>query len=263
VKHRDISLLRSVALPAEHGGWSLTLEPVLLGLIVEPGTAGLLLGFAALLAFLARSPLKLALVDRHRNRTLARTALARRVAAAELIAIGALALGATIAATAPFWWPLAGAAPLILVELWYGVRSRSRRLVAELAGSVGVAAIAAAIALAGGAADLLAGGLWLIAAARAVAAISFVRVQLRRGKNQPYSVWHSDGFQLAAVVAAAIGRSEDAVSWPGLIAIIGLAMVHAVLIRRPVPKTAIIGAQQVALGLTVVLAAALGALAPS
>ena len=50
--------LRSVAMPAEHGGWGLTLEPGLLGVLVAPSAAGLLLAVAALLVFLARTPVR-------------------------------------------------------------------------------------------------------------------------------------------------------------------------------------------------------------
>ena len=41
------SPLRAVAVPSEHGGWGLTAEPVLLGLIVAPSAAGACLGAAA------------------------------------------------------------------------------------------------------------------------------------------------------------------------------------------------------------------------
>jgi hypothetical protein len=54
----------------------------------------------------------------------------------------------------------------------------------------------------------------------------------------------------------------DAVSVPGVLAIAALSLVHTVLVRRPVPATPILGAQQVILGLAVVLTAGLGALAP-
>jgi len=259
---RESSDFRSVALPAEHGGWSLTLEPALLGLLVEPSWAGLAIGLAALLAFLTRTPLKIALVDRHRRRLLARTRLARRVAALELVALALLIWLAFVLAEEPFLWPLAMAAPLVLLELWYDIRSRSRRLVPELAGSVGVASVAAVIVLSGGGADRLAAGLWCVAAARAVAAISLVRVQLRRSKGQPHTVWLNDGFQLVALGAVLTGWLLDAVSIAGVIAIAVLALVHALLVRRPVPAIPILGAQQVVLGLAVVLTAGLGALAP-
>lgn len=256
------SQLRSVAVPTEHGGWSLTLEPVVLGLLVEPSWAGLALGLVALLAFIARAPLKLALVDRTRGRDLERTRLARRVAAVELSLLIALVGLAFLLAEQSFLWPLALAAPLILIELWYDSRSRSRRMVPELTGVVGVAAVAAAIVLAGGGADRLAAGLWVVAAARAVAAITFVRVQLRRAKGQPRTLWLSDGFQVAAVGAVLIGWAADAISVAGVVAIVALALIHVVLVRRPVPATPILGAQQVVLGLAVVLTAGLGALAP-
>jgi hypothetical protein len=64
---------RAIALPDEHGGWGLTAEPVLLGLLVAPSWAGAALAVAAFLAFLVRTPLKLVLVDRWRHRWLERS----------------------------------------------------------------------------------------------------------------------------------------------------------------------------------------------
>ena len=234
----------------------------MLGLLVEPSWAGLLLGLVALLAFVARAPLKLALVDRRRGRHLERTRLARRVVAAELSLLVALFVLAFLVTEQSFLWPLALAAPLILIEFSYDIRSRSRRLVPELAGVVGVAAVAAAIVLAGGGTDRLAAGLWVVAAARAVAAVTFVRVQLRRAKGQPHTLWLNDGSQIVAVGAVVIGSAVDAISIAGVIAIAVLALIHTVLVRRPVPSTPILGAQQVVFGLAVVLTAGLGALAP-
>jgi len=53
------SVWRSVVIPSEHGGWGLTLEPALLGLLVAPTLAGLASAGAALLAFVARTPIKI------------------------------------------------------------------------------------------------------------------------------------------------------------------------------------------------------------
>ena len=100
------ALWRAVAVPSEHGGWGLTLEPVLLGLLVAFSWPGLAIGVAALLAFLVRTPLKLALVDRRRQRSLPRTRLAWRFAAAELALIALLGS----LAVAGSGWSLAGAA---------------------------------------------------------------------------------------------------------------------------------------------------------
>ena len=60
---RRASLVRSVALPSEHGGWSFLLEPIALGLAVAPSLAGLLLGVAVTGAFLTHQPLKTAVKD--------------------------------------------------------------------------------------------------------------------------------------------------------------------------------------------------------
>ncbi|MGI9616377.1 MAG: YwiC-like family protein, partial [Acidimicrobiales bacterium] len=77
---RSMSSWRQVAVPTEHGGWSLTAEPVLLGLLVAWSWPGLALGLAAMLAFVARTPLKVVLVDRWRNRWLDRSRVAAAIA---------------------------------------------------------------------------------------------------------------------------------------------------------------------------------------
>ena len=171
------STLRAVAMPTEHGGWSLTLEPVLLGLLVAWSWPGFALGLAAMLAFLARTPLKLVLVDRWRDRWLERTGVAARVATVELLALVTLVVIAGLGADERFWWPMLAAAPLVALELWFDMRSRSRRLLPELAGTVGIGSVAAAIALADGVAPGIALGLWIVIAARAAAAIPYARTQ--------------------------------------------------------------------------------------
>lgn len=254
--------LHRVAVPSEHGGWSLTLEPVLLGLLVAPSLAGTALGVAALLAFLARTPLKMATIDRRRDRRLARTALAERVATVEIAVLVTLLVVAWAVAGHPFWVPLALAAPLVAVAFSYDVRSRSRRLLPELAGTIGIASVAAAIALAGGGAPSIAYGLWVVAASRAVATIPFVRAQLARAKRRATPLGWVVGTQVVAVLAVGAGLALGSVSVWGVVAIAALAVAQLVLVRLPVPRVAVIGAQQVVLGLTVVLVTGLGVLAP-
>lgn len=254
--------LASVAVPSEHGGWSLTLEPVLLALLVRPSWAGLALGVAALVGFLLRTPLKIAFVDRRRGRRLPRTILAERVAATEALVLAALLVASLSLGDPRLIWPLLMAGPLVLTGFWYDIRSRSRRLVPELAGTVGAGSSAAAIVLAGGGSASLAGGLWLVAAARAVAAVLFVRIQLRRAKDQPFNLATSDGAQAAAVVAAGAGAASGIVPWLGWGAIAILGLTHVWLVRRPPPSAPMVGAQQVVLGLFVVLTVGLAVLAP-
>lgn len=253
--------LASVALPSEHGGWSLTLEPALLGLLVAPTVAGVALALAALVAFMLRTPLKLSLVDLHRGRRLPRSVLAQRVAATEAVVLVALL---AVAATGDprLWLPLLAALPLLGVELWYDVRSRSRSLIPELAGIIGVGAVAAAIALAGGEPWATSLGLWVIVAARAIAAVPFVRLQIRRIKGQTYRLAGAITAQPGAIMLAAAWLLVEPALLAGTIAIAVLAAFHIVALRMAPPRVAILGAQQVALGLGVVLATAFGVLAP-
>ncbi len=251
------SAWRSVALPSEHGGWSLTAEPALLGLVVAWSWPGLALGLAALVAFVARTPVKLVLVDRWRHRRLDRTRLAATIAAAELAVLAALVVAAATGAASGFWVPLALAAPLVALELWYDMRSRSRRLVPELAGSIGIGAIATAIALADGAPTRMAWGLWVVIGARSLAAIPYVRTQIRRNRSHPGPSWHSDLAQVAAVAFAGAAWTIDLVPSAAWVAIGVLALVDLVAVRMPPRPAVVIGIQQTVAGLGVIAATAL------
>ncbi|MCP3976001.1 MAG: YwiC-like family protein [bacterium] len=253
---------RSVAIPSEHGGWSLTLEPAILGLLVAFSAAGAALTVAALLGFIARTPLKVVLVDRWRDRQLDRTQLAERILAAEILAIVALAVMAFMIAETSFWWPLAVAAPLILVELWHDMRSKSRHLIPELAGTIGIGSVATAVALAGGTETGVAFGLWMVIGARSIAAVLFVRIQLLRFKGHDHVLWHSDIAQLVAVAIVVVGWITDVVPAAAVVVMVGLAVFELIAVRRTPQRAAVIGARQVVLGLTVVLATALGVRVP-
>ncbi len=250
-------LWRQVALPTEHGGWSLTAEPVLLGLLVRWSWAGLALGLAAIGAFLARTPLKVVLVDRWRGRWLDRTTLAARIAAVQCLLIVLLGLVAAVGAGSRwFWVPLALAGPLIGLELWFDMRSRSRRLIPELAGTVGIGSVAAAIAVAGEGGAELAAGLWVVVAARAVASIPFVRVQIDRVHGRDVRRWVSD---LAQVLALALVAVAWAVDWVPVAPVVALAVVglFGVAAVRLAPRRAVVvGIQQMVIGLAVVVVTA-------
>lgn len=253
---RERSRLRAVALPTEHGGWSLTLEPVLLGLLVAWSWSGLALGAAAMLAFLARTPLKLALVDRWRGRWLPRSTAAARVALVELAALVVLLAVAARGADDRFWVPLLLAAPLVLIELWFDMRSRGRRLVPELTGTVGIGSVAAAIALADGVDVATALGLWTVVAARAVAAIPYARTQVFRARRTSHHVWYSDLAQALAVVAVTLGWSLGAVPLAAAIAIAVVATFNVGAVRAAPRPAKVIGLQQMFFGLAVVVVTA-------
>lgn len=249
-------------MPSEHGGWSFTLEPAILGLLVAWSGAGAALAAAALVAFVARTPLKIVLVDRWRGRRLERSELAQRVLTAELILLVFLVAVAAATTQHSFWWPLALAAPLILIELWHDMRSKSRRLLPELAGTIGIGSVAAAIALAGGTTDGVAAGLWLVIASRSLAAVLFVRVQLLRFKEQDHQLWHSDLAQLVAVVIVTWGWRAGIVPAVAVSAMALLAAFELIAVRRPPQKAVAIGSQQIMLGLSLVMLTALGVRAP-
>jgi hypothetical protein len=252
---------RAVALPSEHGGWSLTAEPALLALIVAFSWPGLALAVAALLAFVARTPLKLVLVDRWRHRRLDRTRLALKIFIVESALLVALAVAAVVGSDHRFWVPLAIAAPLVALELWYDMRSRSRRLIPEIAGTIGIGSIAAAVALAGGESNLVAYGLWCVVAARSVAAIVYVRCQILRSHSRPAPRWHSDIGQIAALAAVLIGWLFDAVPLAAVLVVAALGMFNTLGLNRPPPRAVVIGVQQMVFGLIVVAVTAIAVLA--
>jgi hypothetical protein len=255
---RPRSHLRAVALPTEHGGWGLTAEPALLGMLLAPSIAGACLAIAAMLAFVVRTPLRVVLVDRHRGRRLDRTVLARRVLLVEGAALVALVAAAVVAADASFWWPALVAAPLVVVELWFDTRSRSRRLVPELAGAVGVCAVAAMIVLAGGHSSTEAAAAWLILAARATSAIAHVRAQILRLHGRPSRTATLVVADLAAVIGVVAAVALEPSLLAGAVAVIAFVAVQRVTDRRAAPPK-VIGIRQTVLGLLVVVATALGA----
>lgn len=175
--------LRSLALPSEHGGWGLLLEPALLGLLLAPSWGGVGFVVAALAAFLARHPLRLALADHWRGTRYPRTPLAERLAGAYLaVAAAGIALAVWRAPLAAFV-PLAFAAPLGLLQLAYDARLRGRQLVPELAGGIALGSTAAAVVIAGGRASSVAFALWLLLAARVVGSVTYVRARLRAARG--------------------------------------------------------------------------------
>lgn len=252
------SPLRSVALPAEHGGWGLTLEPGLLGLLLAPGPAGLCIAAGAMVAFLVRTPLKVVAVDRRRGRTLDRTRLAATVAAVELVVLLALAGGAIALAEPWFWVPGLVAVPLLALEGWFDVRSRGRRLVPELAGAIGVSSVASMIVLADGGDARLAVGAWLVLAARVATSIPHVRAQIARLHKRPPQAradLFGDGAALGLTLAAV---TLDGDLWAGGLTVLGVITIQRAATLRPVPRPVTLGLRQMAMGFAVVLATAAG-----
>jgi hypothetical protein len=250
---------RSVAIPTEHGGWGLTAEPILLGLLLAFSWAGLSIGMAAMLCFLARTPIKLALVDHRRHRELERSALARRIGAAEVVAIAVFGALALVSAGWQWLVPVAVALPLFAVELWFDVRSRGRRLVPELCGAVGMGGVAAAIVVADDASVRIATAAWLILAARSIGAIPFIRTQILRLHRGVVSTRSSDLFQLLAILVAIAAVVVEPDVLLGSVTVLVIVGLHVLWVRRsPVPPAKVLGLRQMALGFALVGITAIG-----
>jgi hypothetical protein len=228
---------------------------VLLGLLLAPSAAGMLLGLGAVVAFVARTPVKVVLVDRFRGRWLPRTALAARVASAELAVLALLVVLAVALAGVAVLVPLLVALPLIGLELWFDMRSRSRRLLPEMAGTIGIGSVGASIVLAGGGDVSLAIAAWAVVAARATASLPFVRYQLHRTGARSLPRIGSDGAQVGVGLAAVAAGAAGWWPWPVVGALVALAGMQLALARLAVPRAAFVGVQQLVLGLALVVVA--------
>lgn len=252
--------VRTIALPIEHGGWGLTLEPVALGLLVAPSLAGFFLSVATVGAFLARHPLMIVAGDRRRGKRFPRTPVAELCAAIyAAVAAAGLLFAVTAADSYTFLLPLLLAAPLAAVQLFYDVRGDSRALWPELAGATALAGVASSIALAGGWSNATAYGLWAVLTARAVPAILYVRARLNRlhGKRTSGAhviAAHVIAFAVVAVLAWATVIPSLAVA---ALTILLLRAAHGLVEATPGVTAKRIGIREIVFGaLTVALAAA-------
>jgi 4-hydroxybenzoate polyprenyltransferase len=251
---------KTIALPNEHGGWGLSLEPVVLGLVVAPSLAGLGLAVTTVAAFLTRHPLKIAAGDRRRGRRFPRTPVAERFA----LLYGSVALAGFLlaCAAAPSWdflLPLALAAPFAAVQLAYDLKGQSRSLWPELSGSAAMASVAAGSAVAGGWGLVPALGLWAVLAARVAPTILFVRARLKQlhGKEAsaaPVHLAHAAAFALVLALAAA-----RIVTWlaPAALLVLALRALHGFNERGPVTAKRV-GVRELIYGALTVAAVAAG-----
>lgn len=255
---KERSTFRAVAVPREHGGWGLTLEPGILGLLLIPGVAGLSLAIAALVGFLARTPLRLVLVDHHRGRSLERTRMARWVMTGELVVCAALVTAALVLAKRQFLVPALVAGPFVITAFWFEMRSRGRRLIPELAGAVGVCSVVTMVVLADGGGARLAVGAWLVLGARAVTSIPHVRGMIAslHGRTQPTALGVVADVAAVAAVAAAVFLDHTLIV--GCAAVVLVIIIQRASSRGSVPRPAALGVRQMTMGFAVVVATAIG-----
>lgn len=234
------------------------MEPGLLGLLVAPSMTALWLALGAMVAFTARTPLKIVAVDLRRSRNLERTRLAAVIGLAELAVLAALVSAAVNTAAHPFWWPFVVAAPLVALEGAYEIRSKGRRPAPELAGAVAVCAVAAMAVVADGGGDALAVGVWLILAGRAITSVPWVRGQIARIHD------HSPDHRMLAltdIVAVGFGVVAvllEASLLPGALALpVVIAIQRSTAMGEPV-RPMVQGIIQMLMGFAVVATTAVG-----
>lgn len=248
--------LKTIALPAEHGGWGFLLEPIALGLLLAPSIAGLYLALATMGVFLARHPLTLVVLNR--RRVSPRTVLAQRFAALYLV-IGALAFVAAIAFTQhSFILPIVIAAPFATVQLIFEWTGRRRVLGAELAGVIAISSLAAALPLAAGRPASSSFALWAVMICRSAPAILYVRECLARLHGRHASVlpnWTSHALALGVVVALARAGFVPRLAVAAMIVLLVRAMLGFRRLRVTAKQ---LGFSEIAFGAMTVLTVVVG-----
>ena len=251
--------LKGVALPASYGSWSLVSEPILLGLLVAPSWAGLLLALGGFLTFLLDQPLKIILTDRKRGRQYARTRLALRVALIYLLLTAVCFAAAVWLVGLRPLLPLILAVPLLILFVVYDQRP-GRWWQAELSAPTAFSAITATIVLALGWDLLPALALWAVMIARAVPAVLYVRARLRLAKGTKADIAPAMGAHMAALVIVALLVILSLVPSTAVLAFLLLLLRAAIGLspyRRDFP-TMTIGWIETAIGLLTVLIIAAG-----
>lgn len=256
------SRLKPIALPPEHGGWGFILESILLGWLVAFTAPGVFLALAAVMAFLARHPLRLLLKDLLRRRATSRTQTVALVALGYVgVGVLATALLVLLAPRLAFAFPLLLALPLLLIQLYYDATHRSRALVAELCGAGATGSIAAGLALLGNVPLGVALALWVALAIKSVTAVLYVRARLRMERDQlttpAWVVVGLHGVGALMCLGLALVRLLPFTSVVGLLILTGRAGVGLSDWRTPRPAKHI-GFQEIGYGVWFVVLLAVG-----
>lgn len=225
-------------LPAEHGSWSLTFEPIALGLLVAPSTAGAFIALAVAAGFLARKPFRLC-----GGKNAASDLAVRRAALVLTIVFGAVAvvsLGLAVRRVGLiFLSPFLFAAPALALFAWWDRSGQTRTLATEATGIALCASPAVSMSLAAGQSSSLAVALGVIVLSRSLPTLLLVRTCLRRRRDGDVSVFPvhvAHASALLVVIAVCV-----ALHLPWTLAVINALLVvraQLLLIQREKPWTA-------------------------
>jgi len=252
--------IRSVALPAEHGGWSFWLEPVLLAFLVAPSGTGVALIILSLASFLMRQPLKIALIDLRKKKLYART----RVGVGFVGLYGIIAGLALLASLAGDGFPvIAPLIPAYLVAIMqvlvFDIRGNSRHWLPEVLAASVMSAFAVSIAIAGDWTIDHALMLSLIIIARAIPTIFYVRARLRQIKSNDTKPQVALSLHVLAIIGLLPLTITSYIPYLTVLALVILAgRAIYLLYRGTVIETKILGIQEVIFGLLLVAFTAIG-----
>jgi len=191
-----------LALPKEHGSWSLALEPLAFGWLAAPSTGGAWLALAVIGAFFARRPLRLAWADADaEHRAAARGVLGL------CAAVGVLAFAAAVFTGGAGWrvWllPTAVGGGIFLVQDLHG---DGRTALAEIAGAAAFAAVPAAVGILARRAQAEAAALATVLVGRAVPTVITVRAAVCGAKTGVRSVGPALGATGLVLTAGLVRR---------------------------------------------------------
>ncbi len=255
VRAKSSVSIKSVAIPAEHGGWGFLCEPLLLGFLIAPSLPGIGLVLMMTAVFLLHQPFKIVVKDRRKGRVYERTRLAQQFLMIYGV-IGAAGFAITWTSAAnPLWIvPLLAAAPFAVLQLIFELRNDGRSLISEIVGAVVLATSAPAMLLAADHTPLLAVLEWGVLTLRIIPAILYVRARLRliHGKPTRHQI-----VVILHVMAMGIGF----LLWAGGLANGVIVLATGALVARAVyglyfsPPVAakVVGFQEVFFGITYVV----------
>lgn len=252
---------RTVVMPTEHGSWGFILEPILLGLLLTPGFASLMLSTAFFLAFLLRQPFKLYWKDKRAGRHVPRTdsAMYFIILFSTLMFItGAFSLSTM--ASPIFLLPLVLALPLIVIQFNYDLQGKSRMLGAELCGVIATGSFAASLVLIQGWPLRMAFSIWVAFALKGITAVLYVRARLRLERNIPVNRWYAWGTHLIGIVIIGVMSGIHILPLTAFLAM-GILTLRAGIglssLRKARPPK-MIGIQEMTYGFSFVLLLAIG-----
>jgi hypothetical protein len=195
---------RTVALPAEHGGWAMLFGPILLGLLVAPSLTALFIGTLYIAAFLARTPLKIIWKNRQRGRRTPRTAAATKMLGIYAFIIVFALAGVLLSGGALPLVPAFFVLPLAAALLYYDLLATSRRLLPELIAPATLSSAVAGIVLAAGWDWPHTLAIWAIPLMRSLPAVLFVRARIRLNRGLPAQTAVAIGAHLLAALTAMV-----------------------------------------------------------